>query len=93
MKCFMLFKRKHFNCNHTIREDAKKALIDMYNMSMPKVSLVKFNLYIKKVIPLAGITEPIKISHRKGNTRGSEVKPKIRMDSSHTARRSFCTNE
>jgi integrase len=76
-----------------LREDAKRILIDKYNFVMPKVSWVKFNLYIKEVVRLAGITEPIKISHRKGNETTSEVRPKYGWVSSHTARRSFCTNE
>jgi integrase len=76
-----------------LREDASKILIDKYNLSMPKVSQVKFNQYIKNVVRLAGISDPIKISHRKGNQIISEIRPKYAWVSSHTARRSFCTNE
>jgi integrase len=76
-----------------LREDARKIIIDKYNLSMPKASDVKFNLYIKEVVRLAGIQEPVKISHRKGNQIISEVRPKYAWVSSHTARRSFCTNE
>lgn len=76
-----------------LREDAKKILIEKYELAIPKVSIVKFNLYVKEVVRLAGIQEPIKITHRKGNEIISEVKPKYAWVSSHTARRSFCTNE
>lgn len=76
-----------------LREEARTIIIDKYNLSMPKVSDVKFNLYVKEVVRLAGIKEPIKISHRKGNQITSEVRPKYAWVSSHTARRSFCTNK
>jgi hypothetical protein len=39
------------------RNDAKKILIDKYNMQMPQVSNPNFNYYIKEVVRLAGIDE------------------------------------
>lgn len=42
---------------------------------------------------MAGINQSIKFSHRRGNRTIEEVKPKYDWISSHTARRSFCTNE
>jgi integrase len=62
-------------------------------MHIPKVSMANFNYYIKDVIRLAGIKEPVKISHKRGNQIVEEVRPKYAWISSHTARRSFCTNE
>ncbi|MFT3910719.1 MAG: site-specific integrase [Ferruginibacter sp.] len=76
-----------------LREDAKKILVDKYDMQMPKLSMVNFNYYIKEVIRLAGIVEPVKICHRRGNKIVEEIRPKYAWISSHTARRSFCTNE
>jgi Phage integrase family/Phage integrase SAM-like domain len=76
-----------------LREDAKKILIDKYAMRMPRVSMVNFNLYIKEVMKLASINEPVKITHRRGCKIIEEIKPKYAWVSSHTARRSFCTNE
>ena len=76
-----------------LREDARKILVDKYNLLIPKVSAVNFNFYIKEVVRLAGMIEPVKISHKKGHQIMSEVKPKYAWVSSHTARRSFCTNE
>ncbi len=76
-----------------LREDARKILIDKYQMRIPKVSMVNFNYYIKEVIRLAGIVAPVKICHRKGNKVLEETRPKYAWVSSHTARRSFCTNE
>jgi len=76
-----------------LREDARRILVHKYEMRIPKVSMVKFNYYIKEVIRLAGITELVKISHKRGNQIIDEVRPKYNWISSHTARRSFCTNE
>ncbi len=76
-----------------LREDARKILVDKYEMSIPRVSMVNFNYYIKEVIKLASINEPVRISHKRGNKVLEEVRPKYAWISSHTARRSFCTNE
>jgi integrase len=50
-----------------LREDARRILVDKYNMQIPGVSNSNFNYYIKEVVRLAGITELVKISHKKGN--------------------------
>ena len=76
-----------------LREDARKIPVDKYQMNLPKISSVKFNYYIKEVVRLAAITEIIKLIHRKGNRIIEESRPKFAWVSSHTARRSFCTNE
>jgi len=76
-----------------LREDARKILIDKYNMRMPRVSMVNFNYYIKEVVKLASIDDPVKITHKRGSRIIEETRPKYAWISSHTARRSFCTNE
>jgi hypothetical protein len=76
-----------------LKKDARHILIDKYNMQMPQVSNVNFNDYIKQVVKLAGIDELIKITHKKGNQVIEEIKPKYAWVTSHTCRRSFCTNE
>ena len=76
-----------------LRSDAKKILIDKYNMQMPQVSNPNFNYYIKEVVRLAGINELIKITHKRGNKIIEETRPKYKWIMSHTCRRSFCTNE
>jgi hypothetical protein len=76
-----------------LRIDAKKILIEKYNMKMPQVSNPNFNYYIKEVVKLAGINEMIKITHKRGNIRIEETRPKYNWIMSHTCRRSFCTNE
>ncbi len=42
---------------------------------------------------MAGIDEAVKFSHKKGNKKISVCKPKYEWITSHTCRRSFCTNE
>ena len=42
---------------------------------------------------LSGIAQQIKFSHKKGNCDIITVKPKYGWITSHTCRRSFCTNE
>ncbi|GAA4748949.1 site-specific integrase [Flavisolibacter ginsenosidimutans] len=76
-----------------LRADARTILIDRYKMQMPQVSNVNFNYYIKEVVRLAGIAEPIKIVHKRGNKTTQEIRPKYAWVTSHTCRRSFCTNE
>ncbi|OQP60131.1 hypothetical protein A3860_34185 [Niastella vici] len=76
-----------------LHEDARKILIDQYHMQIPKVSMVNFNYYVKEVARLAGLIQPVMITHKKGNTIEEETRPKYAWISSHTARRSFCTNE
>lgn len=76
-----------------LKKDAKNILIEKYKMQMPQVSNVNFNYYIKEVAKLAGIDEQIKITHKRGNRVTEEIKPKYAWVTSHTCRRSFCTNE
>ena len=76
-----------------LRNDARKILIEKYNLQMPQVSNPNFNYYIKEVVRLAGIDEMIKITHKRGNKIIEETRPKYNWIMSHTCRRSFCTNE
>lgn len=76
-----------------LQQDARKILIDKYNMQLPKVSEANFNYYIKEIVRLAGIIQPVAITHKKGNKLEEEIRPKFAWVCSHTGRRSFCTNE
>lgn len=69
------------------------AILRKYNMQMPPVNNVDFNCWIKEVAKLAEINEPIKFSYRRGNEMIEEIRPKYAWVTSHTCRRSFCTNE
>ena len=76
-----------------MKVEVMRLLIEKYQMRMPKVSMANFNYYIKEVVRLAGIIEPVTIPHKRGNRLIEETRPKCAWISSHTARRSFCTNE
>ncbi|MES2331298.1 MAG: tyrosine-type recombinase/integrase [Bacteroidota bacterium] len=76
-----------------LREEAYTIFVDDFGRNIPQFSNEKFNKYIKDVARLAGITELIKFSHKKGNLDNVIIKPKCDWVTSHTCRRSFCTNE
>ena len=59
-----------------LRAEAKAILIDKYGMRMPKISHVKFNKYVKEIARLAGIKDPVKMTHKKGTALVEEVRPK-----------------
>jgi integrase len=92
----MLYK-KQVKSDHWVvvplRDEAYKIFIQEFNRNIPVMSNGKFNLHIKEVAKLAGIVEVIKFSHKKGNKDIIAVKPKYAWITSHTCRRSFCTNE
>src|SRR5205823_11363170 len=75
------------------REEACHIFINEFNGKIPIVSNPDFNYYIKEVGRLAGITQLITFSYKKGNKDVVETKPKYAWITSHTGRRSFCTNE
>lgn len=58
-----------------------------YNYQLPKISLVKFNLYIKDAAQIAGITEETSISRYVGSNKIPITKPKYKFISSHSARK------
>lgn len=76
-----------------LRDEANNIFIQSFNRNMPETSNPEFNSYIKEVGRLAGFIQPIKHSYMKGNREVIETKPKCSWITSHTCRRSFCTNE
>lgn len=48
-------------------------------MRIPKVSHVKFNKYVKEIARLAGIREPVRMTHKEGNRIGARDKIQICM--------------
>lgn len=52
-----------------------------------------FNRYIKKVGDIAGIHDEVIMVRKKGNTKVEEKYYKYELITSHTCRRSFCTNQ
>ena len=67
-----------------------KDILEKYNYNLPKVSEPKFNEYIKTACKEAGITSPVVMTS--GKYKRDEPYPKCELVSSHTARRSACTN-
>lgn len=76
-----------------LRKEAKEILIEKYQLKIPQVLNQKLNYYIKEIARMAEINQAIKITYKKGNKVIEEIKPKYAWVSSHTCRRSFCTNE
>jgi site-specific recombinase XerD len=92
----MLYK-KQGKSNHWVviplRQEANDILVNRFKFNIPNVSNGEFNRYIKEIGKLAGFDTPIKFSHKKGNKDIVSIKPKYLWITSHTCRRSFCTNE
>src|ERR1022692_819504 len=76
-----------------LRLEANYILMNQFRENIPTVTNAEFNCHIKTIGKLSGITEAIKFSHKKGNRDIITVKPKYARITSHTCRRSFCTNE
>ncbi len=68
-------------------------ILEKYDYTMPEViSNQKFNVYIKEVGKLAEIDSVETVTKTIGGKLTSESMPKYELISSHTGRRSFCTN-
>jgi integrase len=76
-----------------LRPEAHDILFNRFGRNVPKTSNAELNRYIKKVGQEAGINTPIKVSYKKGNQDIVVTKPKYAWITTHTCRRSFCTNE
>ena len=76
-----------------LRDRANYILNYVFKKHIPFVNDVDFNRYIKVIGKLAGIDEIIKFSHKRANKKVEVSKPKYSWITSHTCRRSFCTNE
>ena len=67
-------------------------ILEKYNYMLPKIPQHKFNIAIKEIGKLANINIKVEIVNKKGNSRITAVYEKWELISSHTCRRSFCTN-
>jgi site-specific recombinase XerD len=76
-----------------LRDEAESIFIHRFNRCIPPVSNPEFNAYIKEVGKAAGLVHPVKHSFAKGNKHIVVTRPKYEWITSHTCRRSFCTNE
>lgn len=76
-----------------------KAILDKYkdmdfeeDKALPVVSNQRMNDYLKELAELAGLDEPVRETHYKGNERIDEVNPKYKLVCTHTGRRTFICN-
>ena len=92
----MLFKKQQ-KSNHWVviplKPTAQEILDKRFKNEIQYHSNPEFNRHIKTIAKLAGITEKVKFSHKKSNKLIVEIKPKYEWITTHTCRRSFCTNE
>lgn len=92
----MLYKKQQ-KSNHWVvvplRDEAKVILENRFRKNLKATTNGEFNRHIKTIARLAGLTNLVKHSYKKGNRVVEEVKAKSLWITSHTCRRSFCTNE
>jgi integrase len=67
-------------------------ILKKYNNNLPKVPLDEFNVGVKEIGRLCGITQMHQIVHKRGLELESKNYNKHQLIASHTCRRSFCTN-
>ncbi len=69
-------------------------ILQKYDYQLPNIiTNQKFNEYLKEIGKLAGINETVTKTITKGKFKRTYNKPKYEMITSHTARRSFATNQ
>lgn len=91
---FITFRQQKTNTKVTIPlHPVVLEIFTKYDFNLPApISNQRFNEYIKEVVKLSGIDSMETITRTVGGTLQSESKPKYQLVSSHTGRRSFCTN-
>lgn len=91
---FITFRQQKTNTKVTIPLHlVVLEILKKYDYKMPEViSNQKFNDYIKEVGKTAKIDTPEVVTKTIGGVLSSQTLPKYELISSHTGRRSFCTN-
>jgi integrase len=92
----MLYKKQEKSVHWVViplRKEAKEIFTEQFKEQIPLLSNVTFNEKIKILARMASINRSVKFSYKKGNKMIEAIKPKWAWITSHTARRSFCTNE
>ena len=67
-------------------------ILKKYDYQLPKITGYKFNERVKELGKKIKLNQKIEIVRKKGNKRITVVSQKWQLISSHTCRRSFCTN-
>lgn len=91
---FISFRQQKTNTKVTIPlHPIVLEILEKYDFKLPDpISNQRFNEYIKEVAKLAGINSIEAITRTIGGKLETEKSEKWRLISSHTGRRSFCTN-
>lgn len=91
---FISFRQQKTNTKVTIPlHPVVLDVLEKYEYNLPEpISNQRFNEYIKEVAKLAEINSIEPITVTKGGKLTTEHHPKHQLISSHTGRRSFCTN-
>ncbi len=92
----MLFKKQQKSDHWVViplRIQAREILNNRIFKNFKSPTNPEFNRHIKSLVRLAGIVEPITHSYKKGNKMITETRDKCDWITTHTCRRSFCTNE
>ena len=76
-----------------LRDSAQRIFTGAFNHNIPVTNNPRFNRDIKEIGRLACVDIIIKHSCMKGGREVTEARPKYAWITSHTCRRSFCTNE
>lgn len=92
----MLYKKQRKSDHWVViplRNEAKAIFTEQFKEEIPSLTNPEFNRHIKTIGRLAGINELMTFSHKKGSEDVTVQRPKYEWITTHTARRSFCTNE
>ena len=92
----MLFKKQQKSDHWVViplRKEARQILENRSFENFKPGTNQEFNRHIKALTRLAGIIEPVTHYYKKRNKLITETKPQCEWITSHTCRRSFCTNE
>lgn len=91
---FISFRQQKTNTRVTIpMHPVVMEVLQKYDFNLPEpISNQKFNEYIKEVAQRAGLDTPESITKTVGGTLQTTEHPKFELISTHTGRRSFCTN-
>lgn len=82
--------QKEVHC--PITSEIKKILKKYKDNPPPRMHEQDLNTHIKEVVRRADILELVECNYTKGGKKISERVPKYKLVSTHSARRSFCTN-
>jgi len=86
-------KKSHHWVVIPLLRQAQQILRERFEKNLPSPTNAEFNRHIKNLGRIAGIINPVCHSYKKQGKMIEETKPKYAWITSHTCRRSFCTNE